>query len=103
MPDEIVVDYAPGEVIEVDQHDGTSLRLRKLDPAYDPRDRLVAMNLIAQRQAQGEVVTGLLYIDPEAGDLHGHLNTVDVALNALNARELNPGAEALARINARLR
>jgi len=100
---EIVVDYAPGEVIDVPQHDGTTLRLRKLDPAYDPRDRLAAVNLIAQRQAQGEVVTGLLYIDPEAGDLHGHLNTVDTPLNALNARELSPGPDALARINARLR
>jgi 2-oxoglutarate ferredoxin oxidoreductase subunit beta len=100
---EIVVDYAAGELIEVEQHDGSVLRLRKLDAAYDPRDRLAAMNLIQQRQAQGEVVTGLLYLDPQAGDLHDHLDTVPVPLNTLEAAELSPGAAVLAKINAALR
>ncbi len=100
---EIAVDYPAGESIEVEQHDGTVLRLRKLDEAYDPRDKLAAMNLIQQRQAQGEVVTGLLFVDREARDLHGHLGTVPAPLNTLNAAELNPGAAALAKINASLR
>ena len=99
----IEVDYAEGRMIEVEQHDGSVLRLRKLDAGYDPRDRLAAMNLIAQRQAQGEIATGLLYVDPEAGDLHGHLNTVDAPLNSLGAAELSPGAATLAKINASLR
>lgn len=100
---EIAVDYDPGDVIDVAQHDGSVLRLRKLDAGYDPRDRIVAMNLIQQRQAAGEVATGLLFVDPAADDLHGHLNTVASPLNALDATELSPGAEALARINASLR
>ena len=99
----IEADYAEGRMIEVEQHDGSVLRLRKLDAGYDPRDRLAAMNLIAQRHAQGEIATGLLYVDPEAGDLHGHLNTVDAPLNALGAAELSPGAGVLAKINASLR
>ena len=99
----IEADYAEGRMIEVEQHDGSVLRLRKLDAGYDPRDRLAAMNLIAQRHAQGEIATGLLYVDPEAGDLHGHLNTVDAPLNALDAAELSPGADVLAKINASLR
>lgn len=100
---EIVVDYAVGDTIEVEQHDGSVLRLRKLDEAYDARNRLTAMNLIQERHAQGEVVTGLLYFDQEAGDLHEHLNTVPVALNTLETAELNPGAAVLAKINASLR
>src|ERR1700756_1831192 len=36
--EEITTTYAPGEVVEVAQHDGTVLRLRKLDEAYDPTD-----------------------------------------------------------------
>jgi 2-oxoglutarate ferredoxin oxidoreductase subunit beta len=100
---EIVVDYGAGETIEVEQHDGSVLRLRKLDDDYDPRDRLAATSHIQQRQAQGEVVTGLLFVDHEAGDLHGHLNTVRVPLNTLEAAELTPGAAVLARINASLR
>ena len=77
--------------------------LRKLDQQYDPRDRIKAMNLLQQRQAQGEVVTGLLYVDPDAEDLHGHLNTIAGPLNGLGAPELSPGAAALERINASLR
>ena len=55
--------YAPGEVIEVTQHDGSVLRLRKLAEGYDPGDRLAAMNHIAAHEARGEIVTGLLYVD----------------------------------------
>jgi 2-oxoglutarate ferredoxin oxidoreductase subunit beta len=99
----IEADYAEGRMIEVEQHDGSVLRLRKLDAGYDPRDRLAAMNLIAQRHAQGEIATGLLFVDPEAGDLHGHLNTVAAPLNSLGANELSPGAGVLAKINAGLR
>ena len=99
----IEADYAEGRMIEVEQHDGSVLRLRKLDAGYDPRDRLAAMNLIAQRHAQGEIATGLLYVDPDAGDLHGHLNTIDLPLNTLGATELSPGAATLAKINAALR
>jgi 2-oxoglutarate ferredoxin oxidoreductase subunit beta len=100
---EIAVDYAYGELIEVAQHDGSVLRLRKLDQDYDPRDRIHAMNLLQQRHAQGEVVTGLLYVNPDAQDLHGHLNTIAGPLNGMGATELSPGQAALARINASLR
>jgi 2-oxoglutarate ferredoxin oxidoreductase subunit beta len=100
---EIAVDYAEGRLIEVEQHDGSLLRLRKLDAGYDPRDRIAAMNIIQQRHAQGEVITGLLYVDLAAEDLHGHLNTIAVPLNTLGAAELCPGSDALSRINATLR
>ena len=100
---EIAVEYAEGKLIEVEQHDGSVLRLRKLDAGYDPRDRISAMNIIQQRHAQGEVVTGLLYVDPAASDLHGHLDTVAAPLNSLGPAELCPGTAALDRINASLR
>jgi 2-oxoglutarate ferredoxin oxidoreductase subunit beta len=100
---EIVVEYDEGDLLEVEQHDGSVLRLRKLDTGYDPRDRIAAMNIVQQRQASGEVVTGLLYLDPDADDLHGHLGTVETPLNALGPTELCPGAATLERINARLR
>ena len=100
---EIVVDYAPGEVLDVTQHDGSVLRLRKLQPEYDPSDRIAAMNYVQERQAAGEVVTGLLFVDPGAADMHRHLNTADEAFNRLGADRLCPGPDALARINASLR
>jgi 2-oxoglutarate ferredoxin oxidoreductase subunit beta len=54
-------------------------------------------------QARGEIVTGLLYVDPEAGDLHDHLHTVHKPLNQLTDQELVPGSAALAAINDSLR
>jgi 2-oxoglutarate/2-oxoacid ferredoxin oxidoreductase subunit beta len=99
----ITADYAPGEVIDVTQPDGSILRLRKLDADYDPRDRGDAVKHLHERQAAGEIATGLLYLDPEAADLHAYLNTVPTPFNALGERELCPGSEALERINAALR
>jgi 2-oxoglutarate ferredoxin oxidoreductase subunit beta len=101
--EEIVVDYAPGEVLEVEQHDGSRLRLRKLHEGYDASDRIAAMTWIQQRQAEGEVVTGLLYLDPAARDLHQHLKTPAAPLNRLEADRLCPGPAVLERINAALR
>ncbi len=101
--EEIVVDYAPGELIEVEQHDGSRLRLRKLDAAYDPSDRRAAMNHVHERQAEGEIVTGLLYVEEGAEDLHARLRTPGVPLNALDTTALCPGSTALERINASLR
>jgi 2-oxoglutarate ferredoxin oxidoreductase subunit beta len=100
---EIVVDFPAGEVVEVEQHDGTVLRLRKLHPDYEPTDRIAAMNYVQAHQAKGEVVTGLLYLDPEAQDLHGHLETVAEPFNRLGARQLSPGSGVLAKINSALR
>jgi len=98
----ITARYAPGEVIEVTQHDGSVLRLRKASEGYDPGDRLAAMTHIAAHEARGEILTGLLYVNASAGDLHEHLMTVDTPLNRLGDRDLCPGAAALEAINAEL-
>ncbi|MHB1799535.1 MAG: 2-oxoacid:ferredoxin oxidoreductase subunit beta [Vulcanimicrobiaceae bacterium] len=100
---EITVDYADGDTIEVEQHDGSVLRLHKLHADYDAHDRVGAMNYLQAHQAKGEVVTGLLYVDPQACDLHAHLDTVDAPFNTLGERELCPGATVLEKINAGLR
>jgi 2-oxoglutarate ferredoxin oxidoreductase subunit beta len=99
----ITVDYAPGTVQVVEQHDGTKLALRKVDADYDVHDRLAAMAFLQKHAAKGQVVTGLLYVDAEAEDLHSHLNTVAAPLNALGEKELCPGSAALEKINASLR
>jgi 2-oxoglutarate ferredoxin oxidoreductase subunit beta len=99
----ITVDYAPGTVELVEQHDGTMLALRKLNAEYDVHDRLAATNFIQHHAANGQIVTGLLYVEPDSDDLHGHLNTVDAPLNTLAEKELCPGSTALDKINASLR
>jgi len=42
-------------------------------------------------------------VQPDAVDLHRHINTVETPLNQLGERELCPGNVALERINASLR
>lgn len=99
----IEAEIAPGAMIELDQPDGSTLRLRKLNPDYDPTDRLAAMNHVQIHQAMGEVVTGLLYVDRSARDLHAALHTNAAPLNSLGADRLCPGPDALARLNKSLR
>jgi 2-oxoglutarate ferredoxin oxidoreductase subunit beta len=99
----ITVAYEPGAVEVVEQHDGSKLVLKKVAADYDPHDRLGAMNFLQRHAAVGQVVTGLLYVDPEPEDLHRNFNTVEASLNSLSEPELCPGSATLAKINASLR
>ena len=87
----IKIDYEPGKVEVVEQHDGTTLALRKLNDDYDAHDRLAAMNFLQQHAAKGQVVTGLLYVDASREDLHAHLNTVDAAAQLARRGGALPG------------
>jgi 2-oxoglutarate ferredoxin oxidoreductase subunit beta len=99
----ITTDYPPGSIRELVLHDGGMLRLRKLHADYDPSDRVGAMAYLEQRRAQGEVVTGLLYVQPDSSDMHAALETVERPLNVLADADLVPGNAALDGVNASLR
>jgi 2-oxoglutarate ferredoxin oxidoreductase subunit beta len=99
----ITADYAPGALEDVPLHDGSVLRLRKVAADYDPHDRIAAMTYLQERHAAGEVVTGLLFVEPEPEDLHDLLGTVPMPFNQLAEAELCPGAAELERFNASLR
>ena len=99
----ITLDQAPGSVALVEQHDGSMLKLRKLASDYDPTNRLAAINYLQERQATGEIVTGLLYVDGDAEDLHDKLDTPLKPLNSMDDAELCPGGGALEEVNAALR
>src|ERR1039457_3671341 len=105
MPRRDAIDaaYAAGEVIEVTQHDGSVLTLRKLAADYEINDRTAALGFLQHHAAKGQIVTGLLYVEKELEDLHAHLHTVDGPLNALAEKELCPGQAALEKFNASLR
>jgi len=101
--DEIVASVPPGEVREVVLHDGSVVRLRAQAEGYDVTDRDAAQAWLNQRRSAGEIVTGLIFADPSAEDLHDHLGTVPKPLNRLTDAELCPGSAALAGLNAGLR
>ena len=100
---EITAQYAAGEVLPVTMHDGSRILLRKLDPSYDPTRRGKAYNYIRDRLAQGEYVTGLLYIDQKSPEFHRVNETTDVPINQLPYEALSPGSGGLAKIMGRYR
>ncbi|MBV8504113.1 MAG: 2-oxoacid:ferredoxin oxidoreductase subunit beta [Paucibacter sp.] len=91
------------DLILVPQADGTRMRLRRVQADYDPTNRIAAMQQVQALAAAGEIATGLLYLDPQARDLHQSLGTVAKPLNQLDEAELCPGAAVLAQINTSLR
>jgi 2-oxoglutarate ferredoxin oxidoreductase subunit beta len=99
----IEVKYEPGTVEVVEQHDGSRLALRKLAADYDIHDRTSALGFLQHHASNGQIVTGLLYVEKESEDLHAHLRTVQTPLNALSKQALCPGQAALDKINASLR
>jgi 2-oxoglutarate ferredoxin oxidoreductase subunit beta len=99
----ITVDYEPGTTTEVTLHDGGKLMLAKLHPEYDPHDRIGAMTYMQKRASAGELVTGLIYMDPAPRDMHDAMNTIDVPLNTLGVKDLCPGSAALDKVNGSLR
>ena len=99
----IHVDYQPGTVEIVEQHDGSKIALRKLNSEYNIHDKLAAMSFLLHHAAEGQIVTGLLYVDSDPDDLHSHLATVETPLNSLSEKELCPGSTVLERFNASLR
>ncbi|MCP5179778.1 MAG: 2-oxoacid:ferredoxin oxidoreductase subunit beta [Pseudomonadales bacterium] len=100
---EITADYAPGTTERVSMPDGSTLHLYKVAEDYDPHNRVEALHYVQSRQERGEVVTGLLYLDPAAMDCHDILNTLDTPLNQLGTGELCPGSSALTAINESFR
>jgi 2-oxoglutarate ferredoxin oxidoreductase subunit beta len=99
----IAAAVAPGTVQPVTLHDGSTVLLRKLDPAYDAHDKVGALAYVEAQRMKGEVVTGLLYVQEDPSDLHDMQNTVAVPLNTLGDDVLVPGSAALEAFNASMR
>jgi len=100
---EITTSYNEGSSQQVKLHDGSAINLHKLSSAWDPMDRQSAMNAMMNAKNKGEILTGLIYIEPETKDLHDLIQTTEKPLNALGKKELCPGAATLEEINADLR
>jgi 2-oxoglutarate ferredoxin oxidoreductase subunit beta len=103
MMKEITTSYEAGSINDLVMHDGTTIRLHKLAKDWDPFDRLSAINAVQKAKHNGEILTGLLYMDKESSDLHELIKTSDRPLNSLSKEQICPGSEVLAKINESLR
>jgi 2-oxoglutarate ferredoxin oxidoreductase subunit beta len=101
---EIAVDYEEGSSTVVAMHDGSHVRLRKLDPGYDPSDRAAAYSYIDAKLKQNEYVTGLIHVSDGSGnEMHAVNKTAAMPLNRIPHAKLSPGAGTLAKLMDRYR
>jgi len=101
--EDIAVEIPEGEAREVTLHDGSRIVLKKLSRDYDPTDKMRAVQTLHESAASGQVLTGLIYVDPNRPTLIDLLNLVDEPLATLPLERVRPPREALEQIMEELR
>jgi 2-oxoglutarate/2-oxoacid ferredoxin oxidoreductase subunit beta len=93
--EEINVDYDPGTTFDVTMHDGSRLRLHKLEEDYDPTHRINAVKRLMDAHEKNEVLTGVLYVNAKAPSFIDMLDMTDEPLATLPESVVRPGREVL--------
>src|SRR5713226_3738641 len=101
--EDIDVEYDPGTTVEVTMHDGSRLRLRKLEEDYDPSDRVKAIHRLNGAHENGEVLTGVFYVNTHAPSFIDLLNITEHPLATLPEAAVRPGREVLEQVMEELR
>jgi 2-oxoglutarate ferredoxin oxidoreductase subunit beta len=101
--EDITVEYEPGSTTEVTMHDGSHLRLRKLEEEYDPTDRIEAIRRLNISHQKGEVLTGVFYVNTKTPTFIDLLNMTDQPLATLPESAVRPGREVLDQVMEELR
>jgi 2-oxoglutarate ferredoxin oxidoreductase subunit beta len=101
--EDIAVEYDPGTTYDVEMHDGSHLRLRKLHESYNPTDRIAAVQALMEANQRGEVLTGMFYIDTKKPDFTTMLNLVPEPLATLPQERTRPGEKVLEEVMESLR
>ncbi|MFV0389029.1 MAG: 2-oxoacid:ferredoxin oxidoreductase subunit beta [Pyrinomonadaceae bacterium] len=103
LEEPIKAEYKEGTTRDLTMHDGTVIRLNKVAEDWDPLDRFSAINAVQTARANQEILTGLLYMNPDHPTLHTLLETTEKPLNKLTEAELCPGSKVLEEINESFR
>jgi 2-oxoglutarate/2-oxoacid ferredoxin oxidoreductase subunit beta len=101
--EDITVEYDPGTTTDVTLHDGSHLRLRKLEEGYDPSDRAKAVSRLMEVSKGGEVLTGVLFVDAKAPSFIELMSIAEEPLATLPEARTRPSRAALEEIVAALR
>jgi 2-oxoglutarate ferredoxin oxidoreductase subunit beta len=99
---EIDVEYDPGTTINVEMHDGSHLRLRKLHENFDPTDRIAAISALMTAHEKDEVLTGIFYVDTKKPSFTEMLNLVEEPLGTLPDERVRPRKAVLDEVMQRL-
>ena len=101
--EDISVEIEEGDTTSVRMHDGSYLRIRKLGREFDPTDRLAALAALEDAEKEGEVLTGVLYLNTSKPTFTDLLNLSDEPLVSLPESKLRPGPAALNEVMDQLR
>ena len=101
--EDIAVDYDPGTTVEVEMHDGSKLRLLKLEEDYDPTNKIRAISRLNEAKEKGEMLTGVLYVNTKAPTFLDMLNITEQPLATIPASATRPGPEVLEQVMEELR
>lgn len=95
----ITVDYAEGSTEVISLHDGSKITLKKLNSeTHNVHDRLEAMKAIYDSRGKGEILTGVLFIEPEKKTLVEELGLSKTPLSQLTEKELRGSKELFSQI-----
>jgi 2-oxoglutarate/2-oxoacid ferredoxin oxidoreductase subunit beta len=101
--EEIDVEYDAGTTVEVTMHDGSRLRLHKLESEYDATNRIEAVRRLMEAHEKQEVLTGVLYVNPKAPTFIDLLNMTEQPLATLPESVTRPGRQVLEQCMEELR
>ncbi len=101
--EDIAIEYDPGTSISVTMHDGSQLRLRKIEEDYDPTSKLQAIKRLAEAKEANEVLTGVFYVNTTAPSFLEMIDMTDDTLATLPESRIRPPKEALDKIMEELR
>ncbi len=99
---EIVATIGQETATSVRLHDGSVVRFKSVPEHYDPSDRARVISFLDD-QPEGEILTGLLYLDESAPDMHELNQTTATPLNQVPFEKLCPGSSALAKLQEEFR
>jgi len=100
--EDITIEYEPGASREVKMHDGSTLILHKLEPEYDPHNRVHALEVLHESNMKGEFVTGVIYIEPDREDFLALLDLPDQPLATFTQEQTRPSKDVLDEVMASL-
>jgi 2-oxoglutarate ferredoxin oxidoreductase subunit beta len=101
--EDITVEIPEGEVHDVQMHDGSHLRIRKLQRDFDPSDRFKALQALEESEAKGEVLTGVLYLNTNKPTFLDLLNLTDEPVATLPESRVRPPKTVLDSVMDELR
>jgi 2-oxoglutarate ferredoxin oxidoreductase subunit beta len=101
--EDITVDIPEGEVMDVRMHDGSHLRIRKLQRDFDPTDRFKALMALEEAEAKGEILTGVLYLNTAKPTFLELLDLADEPVATLPESRVRPSRTVLRQVMDELR